>query len=77
MQRRRAFVVCGIDFGPVGQQQFRHFLMAPKRRGVQRCLTVVVPGIDFGSMAQQQFRHILTAIVAAAATASLRPCFSH
>ena len=55
-------LVLGIDIGPVGQQQFRHVLVALKRRLVQRRLAVVVLGIDVGLVGQQQFRHVLVAL---------------
>ena len=62
MQRRPAVVVLGIDLGLVGQQQFRHVLVAPQRRQVQRRPAVVVLGIDLGLVGQQQFRHVLVAL---------------
>ncbi len=60
VQRRIALVVLGIDIGFVGQQQFRHVVVAISRR-VQRRHAGAVLGIDLGFVGQQQFRHVLVA----------------
>jgi hypothetical protein len=57
-----------LDFGLwtsdfVGQQQFRHVLVAFHRGQVQRRLAQIIRGMDVGLVGQQQFRHVLVAVI--------------
>src|ERR1039457_3138456 len=56
-----AVVVLGVDFSPVGQQQFHYVPAVLDRRKLQRRRAIVGLGIDVGFIGQQQFRHVLAA----------------